>query len=102
MVRRARNEPLRETFPSVPGCQILERLGTGGVGTVYLGRHEQLGRLVAVTLLRGEGVPVLSMEFVDGKNLKTLLRERGHLEVDEVVEIGLQISRALDHAYRHG
>ena len=49
-----------------------------------------------------EGVLYFEMEFVDGKSLKTVLRERGRLEEDEVLEYGLQVARALDHAYRHG
>lgn len=128
----------REPFPVLPGLSILDRLGGGAVGTVYLARHEALGRLVAVKVLRRElannrlylerlrrearlstrldhpnvvkgldlgevdGVPFFVMEFIDGKSLKTVLRERGRLDHDEVLEYGIQIARALDHAYRHG
>ncbi len=132
------SEPSRERFPSIPDLEILERLGSGGVGSVYLARHAGLDRLVAVKILRRElarnrlyvarlerearlsarldhpnivkgldhgdvdGVPYFVMEFVDGKSLKTVLRERGRLEEDEVLEFGLQVARALDHAYRLG
>ncbi|MFN0207728.1 MAG: serine/threonine-protein kinase [Planctomycetota bacterium] len=134
----AAQEGPREQFPVLPGLTILEKLGMGAVGTVYLARHEALKRLVAVKVLRHElagnrlyverlrrearlsarldhpnivkgldlgevaGVPFFVMEFVDGKSLKTVLRERGRLEEDEVLEYGLQLSRALDHAYRSG
>ncbi|MBI3819740.1 MAG: serine/threonine protein kinase [Planctomycetes bacterium] len=131
-------DPPRERFPVLPGLTILERLGGGAVGTVYLARQEQMGRLVAVKVLRRElaknrlylerlrrearlsarldhpnvvkgldlgeveDVPYFIMEFVDGKSLKTVLRERGRLEEEEVLEYGLQLARGLDHAYRHG
>lgn len=128
----------RDRYPILPGLTILERLGGGAVGTVYLARHESSARLVAVKVLRREyagnrlylerlrrearlsarldhpnvvkgidlgevdGIPFFVMEFVDGKSLKTVLRERGRLEEEEVLEYGFQLARALDHAYRHG
>lgn len=55
-----------------------------------------------IDLGEAEGTLYFVMEYVDGKTLKTILRERGRLEEDEVIELGLQVARALDHAYRHG
>lgn len=42
------------------------------------------------------------MEYVDGRSLKSLLKSRGALEEEEVLEIGIQIARALAHAHSHG
>ncbi|MBL8899067.1 MAG: serine/threonine protein kinase [Planctomycetes bacterium] len=42
------------------------------------------------------------MEYVDGRSLKSLLKARGVLEEEEVLEIGIQIGRALAHAHTHG
>jgi len=42
------------------------------------------------------------MEQVPGKSCAELLRERGHLDVDEAVEIVAQACRGLDYAHRNG
>jgi serine/threonine-protein kinase len=41
-----------------------------------------------------------AMEFVDGENLQRILAWKGVLEEKEVLEMGLQIGRALEHAFR--
>ena len=42
------------------------------------------------------------MEAVPGRSCAELLRERGHLDVDEAVEIVAQACRGLDYAHRNG
>ncbi len=42
------------------------------------------------------------MEFVDGRSCSALLRERGHLDIDEALDIVMQSCRGLEYAHRHG
>ncbi len=42
------------------------------------------------------------MQLVDGKDLSTVLKERGPLAFDEAVSIGAAVADALDAAHRHG
>ncbi|MFL5822264.1 MAG: protein kinase domain-containing protein [Solirubrobacteraceae bacterium] len=42
------------------------------------------------------------MEHVSGHSCAELLRDQGHLEVDQAVEIIAQSCRGLDYAHRHG
>ncbi len=49
-----------------------------------------------------QGTYYYVMEYVDGQNFEKLLRERGRLPWDEVLELALQICPALKHAHDHG
>jgi hypothetical protein len=42
------------------------------------------------------------MEYVDGPNLKEMLRRRGALPEEEVLQIGTQVAAALQQAHEHG
>jgi serine/threonine-protein kinase len=42
------------------------------------------------------------MEHVQGNSCAELLRDQGHLEVDQAVEVIAQACRGLDYAHRHG
>jgi eukaryotic-like serine/threonine-protein kinase len=42
------------------------------------------------------------MEHIDGPSCAELLRERGHLDVDEAVDVIAQACRGLDYAHRNG
>ncbi len=48
-----------------------------------------------------DGTYFMVMEFVHGTNLRALLTEYGRLEPSQVVEVGLPVLAALDHAHGH-
>ncbi|MCI0589575.1 MAG: serine/threonine protein kinase [Planctomycetes bacterium] len=62
--------------------------------------HPNLAR--GIELGEVGGIPCLVLEFVEGKSLKTVLRERGALPEEEVLSIGQQIGHALSHAHGRG
>jgi serine/threonine-protein kinase len=43
-----------------------------------------------------------SMEFIDGKTVSQLIKERGRLDVRESLEIALKVAIALEYAHREG
>lgn len=49
-----------------------------------------------------DGHPYIAMEYIEGPTLAVLLRERRLLTVSEVVQIGIQLARALDYAHKRG
>lgn len=47
-------------------------------------------------------VPYMVMEYVDGCTLEALIRERGPLDVSEVLRIGIQVATGLAAAHKQG
>jgi serine/threonine protein kinase len=48
------------------------------------------------------GVPYTAMEFVDGKGLDTLIKERGHLSLKQAINIFRQICDGLQYVHEQG
>lgn len=51
---------------------------------------------------RHEDDHFLVMEYVEGTNLKQIIKESGPLEESQVIRMGIQLSEALEHAHENG
>lgn len=47
------------------------------------------------------GIDYIVMEYVEGRNLKDIIRKQGALPIPVAVDIARQVALALDHAHRH-
>jgi serine/threonine-protein kinase len=64
-------------------------------------KSEHVTHVTDVGLLE-TGTPYIIMEYLEGKDLAKIRGERGHLEVEEVVEYVLQACDAIAEAHSHG
>ena len=129
------NEPQPE---QIGPYKIERRLGAGGMGTVYLGRHVETDREAAVKVLPAsmaretgfvarftreidamrqlksphivevfengvdDGTYFYAMEYVPGETVTDRLRREKRIPWREVVDIGVQICKALKSAHNSG
>jgi serine/threonine-protein kinase len=119
--------------------EILERVGRGGMATVYRARHRAFGEIRAIKVVGStladhddflrrfhqeavvarklhhphavrvedldttdDGRPFIVMEYVDGRNLREVIRQEGALGVSRALRIAREIAAALAAAHHLG
>ncbi|MEP6993497.1 MAG: protein kinase [Acidobacteriota bacterium] len=125
--------------------EVLNELGKGAMGIVYLAKDPVIGRMVAIKTIRtshtgdddsesrefrerfvreaqtagilshpnivtihdigedtGSRTSFIAMEYIEGRNLKSLLGEKKKFNWDEIADLIAQIAEALDYAHRKG
>lgn len=56
---------------------------------------------VGVEEIQGRSIHYIVMEYIKGKTLKEIIREKGKLSVDETLDYSMQIAEALEHAHKN-
>jgi eukaryotic-like serine/threonine-protein kinase len=125
--------------------EVLNELGKGAMGIVYLAKDPLIGRLVAIKTIRtssfgdddsesrefrerfireaqtagilshpnivtihdiGEDpetqTSFIAMEYIEGRNLKSLLAEKNRFGYEQIADIIAQVAEAIDYAHRKG
>jgi serine/threonine-protein kinase len=83
----SRSVPAAIALPTLPGYEILQVLGRGGMGVVYKARHLGLNRLVAIKMILA-GVHASPSELARFRAEAKIVARLHHANIVQVYEIG--------------
>lgn len=99
--RRGRKVAIKVLSRNLSGMpDVVRRFRAVGTAAKRL-QHPNIVQVLDVTETE-EGRPALVMELVEGRTLRDLLNERGHLSVSEAVSIAVKVCEALEYAHGQG
>src|SRR5262245_8660438 len=76
----------RRGWPSLPGYQVVDELGRGGMGVVYKAWQPSLKRYVALKMIRGAGAAPDEIERF--RREASLAAQLHHPHIVQVFEVG--------------
>jgi predicted Ser/Thr protein kinase len=79
--------PLPSALPQLPGYEVLQELGRGGMGVVYRARQTSLGRIVALKVLIGGRYATASSQARFKAEVEAIARLQ-HPNLIQVFEVG--------------
>jgi hypothetical protein len=79
--------PAAAAAPVIPGHEVLELLGRGGMGVVYKARHVRLKRLVAVKMIRA-GEDAGAQELARFRTEAEAVARLQHPNIVQLYELG--------------
>jgi eukaryotic-like serine/threonine-protein kinase len=80
-------KPAPTDWPTIPGYDILQRIGEGGMGVVYKARHLGLKRLVALKMIRG-GTQARAEQFSRFRLEAEAVARLRHPNILQIYDIG--------------
>ncbi|WP_148281388.1 serine/threonine-protein kinase [Tsukamurella sp. 1534] len=83
-----RTDPPTTVLPRIGGYTVVRRLGSGGMGEVYLARHPRLPRLDAVKVLRAQPAPSTPETLARFHQEAGILARLTHPNIVEVYDRG--------------
>lgn len=96
--------PFEREFEGIQRFEPISRTHPGLVSVLHVGRNQVEGYFYYVMELADDtvsGPDIRPADYV-AKSLRTVLKTRGRLPLDECVQIGVSLSSALEHMHRQG